>query len=339
MAQVIDDRWQIEDKLGEGGQAETFVVIDLKGEIDRAVLKRLKNPNRLPRFKQEIDVIARLEHPRVVRLIASNAEADKPYLVSEYCVGGTLEGRKALILQSSVDERLTIFEQVCDGVAAAHASGIVHRDIKPANIFLRQNDQVVVGDFGVCFIQSNERLTETMEAVGARFYMAPELADGRSQDVTTRSDVYSLGKLLYWLMAGKVFDREEHRRPDRLLTKQFQDESILHVHQFLDRMIAHDPSGRLPDAGSVRDEIAELRRLLIGGYPTLEHLPQRCRYCGTGSYKLLGNSADKTAVFNFGLDPTNTVPHIFVCQHCGHVEMFRPAYSSNSDWLGYEPPY
>ena len=334
MAKIIDERWQVLDKLGEGGQAETFLVSDLTGEIHRAVLKRLKNPNRLPRFKQEIDALRNLHHPRVLRLLASNADTEKPYLVSEYCAGGTLEQAKATILSKNILERLDIFDQVCEGVAAAQSVGIVHRDIKPENIFIRETGDVVVGDFGICFIQTSERLTETVEAVGARFYMAPELADGRSDDVTDRSDVYSLGKLLYWFLTGKVFDREDHRRADRLLTRVFPQPAILHIHQLLDHMIAHDPAARIPNADVVRLELVRIRRLIEGGYPTLEHMPQLCRFCGDGEYKLLGNSRDTSAVFSFGFDPTNTVPHIFVCKNCGHVEMFRPAYSKNPHWLG-----
>jgi serine/threonine protein kinase len=334
VAQIIDDRWQIESSIGEGGQAQTFLVTEV-GSGTKAVLKRLKNPNRLPRFEQEIAAIKALDSPRVLRLIDANTTPAKPYLVSEYCEGGSLEDLKEHLRELSLDERLHLFAQICEGVAVAHAANIIHRDLKPSNIFVRAPNDLVVGDFGVCYIQTSERLTETMEAVGARFYMAPELADGRADDVTPQADIYSLGKILYWLFTGRVFDREEHRRKDRLLTNFFKEDGILHVHQLLDVMVVYDRHERLHSGADMAKNIEELRRLLRAGYPTLEHRPRLCRYCGVGTYKAIGNSQDKSAIFNFGFDSTNPpFPIIFVCQNCGHVEMFKPDYSRNPHWLG-----
>jgi serine/threonine protein kinase len=305
------------------------------GTGKKAVLKRLKNPNRLPRFEQEVAAIRALDSSRTLRLIDANTAAAKPYLVSEYCEHGSLEDFKENLPQLSVDDRLQLFAQISDGVAVAHAAGIVHRDLKPTNIFVRAPNDLVVGDFGVCFIQTAERLTETMEAVGARFYMAPELADGRADDVTPQADIYSLGKILYWLLTGRVFDREDYRRKDRLLSNFYTDDSILHVHQFLDVMIVYDRNARLKSGADMPKNIEALRRLLREGYPTLEHPPRLCRYCGVGNYKAIGTSNDKSAMFNFGLDSTNPpFPIIFVCRNCGHVEMFKPDYSKNPTWLG-----
>jgi serine/threonine protein kinase len=298
------------------------------------VLKRLKNPNRLPRFEQEVATLRSLDHPRVLRLIDANVTAPKPYLVSEYCALGSLEDQKEAIAAQSISERLTLFAQIVDGVAAAHSVGVIHRDLKPSNIFARSTHDLVVGDFGVCFIQTQERLTETVEAVGARYYMAPELADGRAEDIKPAADVYSLGKVLYWLLSGKIFDREDHRRKDRLLTALYP-EYILQVHQFLDATVVYDVGERLPDAHAVAIATAELVRRIDGSFPTLEHPPRRCTYCGVGKYKVLGKSTDTSPVFNFGFSPTNPpMPHIFLCTHCGHVQMFRPQYSNNPNWLG-----
>lgn len=335
MAQIFDEKWQVVKDLREGGQAHTFLVRDLKTD-GLAVLKRLKNPNRLPRFEQEVAAIKSLDHPRVLRLLDANTAAPKPYLVSEYCELGSLEDQKAAISGLPLEDRLGMFAQICEGVAAAHRAGIIHRDLKPTNLFVRTLGDLVVGDFGVCFIQTGARLTETIEAVGARYYMAPELADGRAEDVKPASDVYSLGKILYWFLTGEVFDREDYRRKDRLLTNHFTDDSILQVHQLLDVMITYDRNERILDGLALVTAVAELRRRMDGRFPTLEHPPRRCRYCGVGTYKPIGeNSRDLSAVFNFGFSPTNApVPLIFICAHCGHVEMFRPSSSKNPHWLG-----
>jgi serine/threonine protein kinase len=334
MARVIDGKWEIVKQLGEGGQAQAFIVRDVVTD-GRAVLKRLKNPSRLPRFEQEISILKSIDHPRVLRLIDANSAAEKPYLVSEYCELGSLEDQKEAVSKLSLGERLALFGQIVDGVTVAHQAGIVHRDLKPSNIFVRALDDVVVGDFGICFIQTPERLTETLEAVGARYYMAPELADGRIAEVKPAADVYSLGKVLYWLLAGRIFDRENHRKTDRLLTNLYPFEWTLQIHQFLDALIEYDMAERLPDARAVAVAFKDLQRRVTAGYPTLEHPPQICRYCGVGKYKLLGNSEDSAAVFKFGLQPANTpLPHVFVCVWCGNVIMFRPQYSKNPNWLG-----
>jgi serine/threonine protein kinase len=335
VAQIFDERWQVVKDLREGGQAHTFLVSDLKtGGL--AVLKRLKNPNRLPRFEQEVAAIKSLDHPRVLRLLDANTAAPKPYLVSEHCELGSLEDQKAAILGLPLEDRLDLFAQICEGVAAAHRADIIHRDLKPSNVFARALDDLVVGDFGVCFIQTADRLTETIEAVGARYYMAPELADGRAEDVTPAVDVYSLGKILYWFLTGNAFDREDHRRSDRLLTKHFAGDWVLHIHKLLDAMITYDRAERISNGYDVVAAVAELKRRVDGRFPTLEHPPRRCRYCGIGTYKPIGeNSRDTSAVFNFGFSPTSPpMPHIFVCTQCGHVEMFMPSRSASSQWLG-----
>jgi serine/threonine protein kinase len=338
MAQRFGDRWEITKKLGEGGQGETFLVRDLTADDDQMfALKRLKNLNRLPRFEQEVNAIRSLDHPHVLRLIDADTSASKPYLVSEYCKRGSLEDNKAEILRSDRDARMALFEEISSGVGAVHRAGIVHRDLKPSNVFLRDDGTAVVGDFGLCFIESNERLTETAEAVGARYYMAPELAEGRTDEVSAQADVYSLGKVLYWLLTGRVFDRERHRQNKNNLHHYFDlDESIEHIVVLLDKMIVEDSRRRLKDADEVSARLPNLRRLLRGHFPSLTALPQKCRYCGNGKYK--GLSADPITVGSFGIKLTGSDElHIFICEHCGHVLMFRADMSENKGWLPRSP--
>src|SRR5262249_45973802 len=159
------------------------------------VLKHMKGDgpflNRLDRFRSEIEACSRLGHPNIIRLIESGLHKDKPFIVTEYW-GGCSLSPKALGGLTPV-ERLNLLRGVCEGIAYAHSQTVVHRDLKPDNIFLHANGNPVVGDFGLCFFLegAQERATHADEAVGARWYMAPECEGGRTLTVGTTADVYS----------------------------------------------------------------------------------------------------------------------------------------------------
>ena len=146
----------------------------------------------------------------------------------------------------------------------AHKNNIIHRDLKPENIFLNKHLSPIVGDFGICFFsEDNKRFTITEEAVGPYFYMAPELENGRVEDITPSSDVYSLGKILYWLISnGKIFSREVHREEEYNLSKLFKDLPEFHlINEYIDKMVPFlIPSGRFSDANDVFDSIEVLER-------------------------------------------------------------------------------
>lgn len=183
MAQVFGERWEIVRQLGEGGQGYAYLVRDLRGSSETCyVLKRLKNIKRLERFKREVEAVRNLSHENILQLIDFDLEAEKPYLVTELCEGGSLADAEPFWNDSPL-LAIEIFQQICSGLSFAHAHGIVHRDIKPENILLRtSNGPAVIGDFGICYIEDDgNRVTLTEEAVAPRQYMAPELEDGRVQ--------------------------------------------------------------------------------------------------------------------------------------------------------------
>ena len=140
-------------------------------------------------------------------------------------------------------------------MATAHGAKIVHRDIKPSNLLVRGDGSIAVGDFGLCLhLGAEDRFTLTEEAVGARNYMAPELEDGRRDDVTVAADVYSLGKILYFLFAGRSFSREKHREPGYDLTHpaEGQPESgIQFVYEILDKSVVERPNSRFENASAL----------------------------------------------------------------------------------------
>jgi len=260
--------WILLRPLGEqnSGQGDTFLVYR-KSDDDQSecVLKSMKGGgrfhNREARFGSEIAAYEGLDHPNIIRIIAHGRKKNTPYIVTEYCEGGAL--RKAALVSLSLIDRLRRFREICAGVAYAHQQGVVHRDLKPDNIFLRQDGTPVVGDFGLCFFldSDDERVTHVEEAVGARWYMAPECEGGRQLDVTAAADVYSLGKVLYWMLTCRIFAREQHRKEEFNINRgpaDFQDSTDLSmrlVYQLFDKTIVERVSERLRDAGEVLTEV------------------------------------------------------------------------------------
>lgn len=320
-------KWEVLDSLDEGGQAWIYMVRDSSGEREgQFVLKRLKNPGRLERFRREIEAGLRLQHKNAVEVIDYDLEGEKPFFVTPHYQGGNLAQAEPYN-SSDLGRRLDLFGQVCDGVLAAHSEGVIHRDLKPENIFVygdRYGD-VVVGDFGLCLIEGEPRITGTSEAVGPRLYMAPELEDGRLEEATYASDVYSLGKLLYWLISGgRAFSREKHRTEDFNLITITKEPWMEHVNRLLDHMIVADPDNRWP-LDVVRDEVVLTKRLVVGEYnPVGPDVQARCHYCGIGGYMLIGRDRASLEKDNFIGAGQPDAWRVLVCNFCGHVQKFRP---------------
>lgn len=339
MTIIYGDRWEVVDDrpLGEGGQAQTFLVKDLAGDPDsRYALKRLKNVNRSERFEQEIETVRTLNHPHVLSLVDYSLQADgrrnKPYMVTEYCAGGSLASGDPSRWAGDPVRTLELFAEICDGVAAAHlhpGGPIVHRDLKPENVLLRSSDgPAVVADFGIAYVDNGERerLTATDEAVGARLFIAPELADGRADEVQPWSDVYSLGKLLFWMLnGGRIFDREQHRSDRWNLLKKYGSNSFEHVNRLLDKMVQLDPRARYRNAQEAAGAARYVADLLQRGARALgPDLRQSCDFCKQGEYNAV-DVRDAVGYHNFvGTYPiTGARWRILVCDQCGHVQWFR----------------
>jgi serine/threonine protein kinase len=341
MAKIFGDRWEIVDALKEGGQGHTFKVKDLRNPSDTVfALKRLKNASRANRFQREVDTTLKLDHRNIVKPVFHDLASEPPYFVTEYCEGGTLVD--FLNAQwRSVGEKLDIFIKIADAVNHAHQQGVVHRDLKPENVFIRHpSNEPVVGDFGLCYIEDEgERFTETKEAVGARFYMAPELEDGAAEVITPSIDVYALGKILYWLMAGKIFSREKQREKQWNLATTVQHDFLKgynpeaeHITRLVETMAIAEPSRRV----SLSDAIISAKRIRhlvqIGVNPVSGIHLQTCTYCGWGRYVIVA-SGNGTPVHNFGFgNPPGANWRIYACNTCGHVQLFRLEMAKDTWW-------
>ena len=196
----------ITKRIGAGGVGEVFKGVDvmLQREVAIKVLRDelTSDPVFLKRFSNEAQFLAKLSHPNVASVHAFLHEGGKQFMVMEYVPGISLDEFIRSGGPLPVDRALTIFRKALDGIAHAHAHGIVHRDIKPANIMLADSGQVKVMDFGIArALDSQEQLTRHGQVAGTARAMAPEQIRGAQADV--RSDIYSLGIVLYTLLAGR----------------------------------------------------------------------------------------------------------------------------------------
>jgi hypothetical protein len=229
-------RWKIVSNappLGDGGQGTVFRVVDQSGEYPgQLALKRVKNPARHERFRNEIEAIKRLRHPNIISLLdhsALNDDTERQFLVMPIADGGDLsKSGRIELYRETLDGALLVAKQIAGGLGAAHASNVVHRDVKPQNIlFTGHGHDIWISDFGICLIQGQDRVTVTPEAVGPRAFMAPELERGGKLEVTPAADIYSLGKVIYYMVSGglilprerlheeeysRIFDRGERYR-------------------------------------------------------------------------------------------------------------------------------
>jgi serine/threonine protein kinase len=170
------------------------------------VLKRVRNPKRHDRFRAEVEAIKRLNHPNIVRLINHSALSnddsppDLQFIVMPYANQGDLSGRVALYANNP-DSVVQVAKSLALGLQAAHAARIIHRDVKPQNVlFPSVTHDVWIGDFGICLIRDLDRGTPADEVVGPVQFMAPELEGGGQLDVSPAADVYSLGKVIYYML-------------------------------------------------------------------------------------------------------------------------------------------
>jgi len=266
---LYGNRWKIKSSgLGRGGQSEVFTVTDATGLLQgEYALKRVLNVSRRQRFRQEIDAIKRLRHPNIISLIdhslletEDGEPADKQYIVMPIAKGGDLTRKERLAFyKDSIEATLQVASQLAQALYAAHQAGIVHRDVKPANILFTDNGhEVWLADFGVCLVRDVERATETGEVVGPRSFMAPELEDGGQLSVSPAADIYSLGKLIFYMISGGVTLPRERLHEAPFIDIFAKGERFTLLRLLLDKMIS--PIGtRLQTMNKVIEELENLR--------------------------------------------------------------------------------
>jgi serine/threonine protein kinase/tetratricopeptide (TPR) repeat protein len=202
---ALAGRYELRHEIGRGGMATVYLALDHRhgGRVAIKVLHpELGSTMGGPRFLREIQIAARLQHPNILPVLDSGEAAGTSYFVMPFVEGESLGQRLTRETRLPVDEAVRLIAEVADGLQHAHEAGFVHRDIKPGNILL-SHGHAILADFGVARaldVSSAERLTDSGLAVGTVAYMSPEQAG--ADKVDGRSDIYSLGCVLYETLAG-----------------------------------------------------------------------------------------------------------------------------------------
>jgi serine/threonine protein kinase len=261
-AETVAGRYRLERSLGNGGMGEVFVATDTV--LDRRVaLKRL--PSALTedeaaraRFLREARALARISSPNVVAVFDAGDETE-PYLVMELIEGTTLSNVLRTTGRLPPERARAIGAGIAAGLAAAHDQGVIHRDVKPSNIFLTASDEPKVGDFGIARLERGDMtLTMTGQAFGSAAYVSPEQATGGRVDA--RSDLYSLGCVLYEMLAGRrPFEGDEpvaltyqHVHTDPVPLDALDVGIAPELATLVDALLRKDPADRPQTADEVR---------------------------------------------------------------------------------------
>lgn len=335
--------WKNLRAASEGGQGYVFEVIhETTGA--RGAFKILKNEKRLDRFQNEIDAVKTLNHPHIASLIDADLNAKKPYAVYEWVAGGAVSDISSDELETiPLEQRLSWCEQVCDAISHAHGQGIIHRDIKPANVLLDADRKTVrLCDFGLVHFINGDRVTATEEQVGSRYFIPPECEEGRVEDVSAATDLYSTGKLIYFLVSGgHIFSRERHREPSRELTSILDNPFAEQISVLLDRLITPSPSTRIQTASEVLDALSRAKEGVLMNAPCKgkpgTHL---CVFCKVGYYQVVAVSQDSSTTHNLGYREGRMSGEDFVyveCTNCGNCQKFKFKHGAGH-WFATEDP-
>lgn len=207
---VLGHTYRIVRVLGQGGMARLYEAEHLRVYARYAVKiihdELAREPSLLARFEREAHAAGRIRSDHVVRLVdVLRTQDDRPCIVTELLEGEDLQARLDREGKLTVQQAIPIARQICRGIAAAHAVGVVHRDLKPSNVFLCQREgqlHVKVLDFGIAKLEDDEKLTRTGAVMGTATYMAPEQAR-RAADAGPLADVYAIGAMLYHMLSGE----------------------------------------------------------------------------------------------------------------------------------------
>ena len=204
--QLILKRFKLGDPLGQGGMGAVYQGTDTQTGQPVAI-KLLnpevvaRNPEVVERFAREAEALRVLDHPNIVKVLATAQEGDKHYLVLEFVPGGSLRGLLDREGQISKARALEIALDLADALTRAHRLKIIHRDIKPANVLLAEDGTPRLTDFGMAHVADSPRLTQAGMVMGTMYYLSPEACRGEEADA--RTDIWAFVVLLFEMLVGR----------------------------------------------------------------------------------------------------------------------------------------
>ena len=267
-------KYQILAKIGQGGMGEVYRARDpvLKRDVAiKTISANLGGDDELrQRFEREAQLAANLNHPNIIAIYDFGEERGKIYMAMELLIGSDLKDAMRGDSLSSLDRKLELVEEICVGLGFAHARGIIHRDLKPANIHIQPDGRVKIMDFGLARLQSSD-MTRTGMMMGTPDYMAPEQIQGGKADA--RSDIYSMGALLYELLSKqRPFKAENtHGLLFQVLYKEPEPVGNLvpelpeSVRLIVSRALSKDPNQRFQNGDEMRNAVRGARHALVAG--------------------------------------------------------------------------
>lgn len=278
MQQLVDNRYRIQRPLGSGGMAEVYLAHDdvLDRNVALKVMSRryADDDEFVERFKREAQSAAALSHPNIVSIFDRGESEDGTYYIAmEYLPGGTLKDR--ILKKGALPPRTAaaVTLQIAEALRAAHRAGVIHRDIKPHNVLITDDGDVKVVDFGIARAASSSTMTKTGSILGTAHYISPEQAMG--EPVGPQSDLYSLGVVLYEMLAGELpYDAEtplgiamKHVNGHLKQPKEINPAVPGGINAIAVRLLAKNPGDRY---GSTNELIEDLERVLDGLDPKEE---------------------------------------------------------------------
>ncbi len=275
-------RYQVIEELGKGGMGNVYKSFDT--EINEKVAIKLLNPEvaadkeTIERFKNELRLARKISHRNVCRMYDLAQEAGAYYITMEYVSGEDLKSFITRSGQLTVGKAVSIAKQVCEGLVEAHRLGVVHRDLKPQNVMIDKEGNARIMDFGIARSLKAKGLTGSRVMIGTPEYMSPEQVE--LKDVDQRSDIYSIGIILYEMVTGRVpFEGEtplsvamkhksEAPRDPRELNSQIPED----LSRVILRCLEKEKDKRYQSAGELRSELEKIE----AGMPTTERIvPKR----------------------------------------------------------------
>ncbi len=254
--------YKIIKQLGRGGMASVYLA--LQESLDRYVALKVLSPHLstentfCDRFMREARIAARFLHRSIVSIYDINSQDGRPYMAMEYLPGGTLGGRMKSL---SLDDKLVVAAEIADALDFMHRQSFIHRDVKPDNIIFRADGSAVITDFGIArAANSATRMTLTGSILGTPHYMSPEQARGKK--IGHQSDLYSLGVVLFKMLAGKLpYDAEDQFSICAMHVNEPIPSLPADLAQFqpvIDRLLAKEPEDRYPSGESARKDLESI---------------------------------------------------------------------------------